>query len=200
MGDRLAERRADALADVYAPAEDSRLLAEAAVERITSGDRVLEVGVGSGFVAARVREATGARVVGSDVNPEACRAARERGLETVRADLVAPFRDSTFDAVIFNPPYLPTPPELEREDWMERALSGGPDGRRVVEPFLDTVGRVLAPGGRAYLLVSTLTGLDAVRERARANGLAVAPEPLREASFPFERLVVLVITVEHQAP
>jgi len=200
MDDSLAERRAEALADVYAPAEDTRLLAEAAVEHVGSDDRVLEVGVGSGFVAARVAEATGASVVGSDINPEACRAARERGVPTVRADLVAPFRDGAFDVVLFNPPYLPTPPEVEREDWMERALSGGPDGRRVVDPFLGGVKRVLAPGGRVFLLVSTLTGLDAVREHARENGLAVAPEPLREESFPFERLVVLEITEEHQTP
>ncbi len=197
MDDRLAERREDALGDVYSPAEDSRLLAEVAVDRVDSGDRVLEVGVGSGFVAARVGEATGARVVGSDVNPEACRVARERGVPTVRADLVAPFRESAFDVVLFNPPYLPTPPELEREDWMERALSGGPDGRRVVNPFLDSVKRVLAPEGWAFLLVSSLTGLDAVRERAHDNGLMVASEPLREESFPFERLVVLGITYGH---
>jgi len=198
VDDSLAERRAEALADVYAPAEDSRLLAEAAVGRVDREDRVLEVGVGSGFVAERVAEATGAGVVGSDLNPAACRAARGRGVDTVRADLVAPFRDGAFDVVMFNPPYLPTPPEVEREDWMERALSGGPDGRRVVDPFLDAVGRVLAPGGRVYLLVSTLTGIEAVRQRARANGLAVAPEPLCEASFPFERLVVLEITVENK--
>jgi release factor glutamine methyltransferase len=68
----------------------------------------------------------------------------------------------------------------------------------VVDPFLDSVGRVLAPGGRALLVVSSLTGIEAVRERARANGLAVAPDPVRAESFPFERLVVLEITVGHQ--
>jgi release factor glutamine methyltransferase len=184
--------------DVYGPAEDSRLLLEAALERVGPGDLVLEVGVGSGFVAGRVTDGTGARVIGSDLNPVACRAAREGGVDSVRADLVAPFREKSFDAVLFNPPYLPTPPELEREDWMERALSGGPDGRRVVDPFLDSVGRVLAPGGRVLLLVSSLTGIEAVRERARANGLVVAPEPVLEESFPFERLAVLEITTEHE--
>lgn len=183
--------------DVYGPAEDSRLLWEAALERVGPDDLVLEVGVGSGFVAEEVADGTGARVIGSDLNPAACRAASERGVETVRADLVAPFSDGVFNAVLFNPPYLPTPPEMEGDDWIERALSGGPDGRRVIDPFLGSVGRVLAPGGRVLLLVSSLTGINAVRERARANGLAAAPEPVREASFPFERLVVLEITTKH---
>jgi release factor glutamine methyltransferase len=64
----------------------------------------------------------------------------------------------------------------------------------VVDPFLDDVGRVLAPGGHALLLVSTLTGLDEVRARAAANGLTT--ETVREESFPYERLVVLRLAPE----
>ena len=41
--------------EVYQPAEDSLLLAETATERVGGDDTVLEVGVGSGFVAERVR-------------------------------------------------------------------------------------------------------------------------------------------------
>ncbi len=188
---RLADRRD--LDTVYQPAEDSRLLAEVAVDRIDGG-LVCEVGVGSGYVARRVTEETGARVVGTDVTSEACRQARKAGVAVVRANLVDPFPGDAFDAVLFNPPYLPTPPEIEWDDPMERALSGGEDGRAVVEPFLDSVGRVLAPEGVAYLLVSTLTGLDAVRERATAAGLAV--ERARSESYPFEELVVLELGIQ----
>jgi release factor glutamine methyltransferase len=184
----LAERRG-VETRVYEAAEDSHLLARAAVERVESDDLVLDVGTGSGYVAATVAETTDARVVGSDLNPHACRRAREAGVEAVRADLVAPFRDGTFDWVLFNPPYLPTAEDEERDDWMERALSGGESGREVVDPFLDAVRRVLAPGGGVLLLVSSLTGIDAVRDRARENGLTT--RVVSEESFPFERLVVL---------
>lgn len=184
----LAERRG-VETEVYEAAEDSHLLARAAVVRAESGDLVLDVGTGSGYVAVTVAETTGARVLGSDLNPHACRRAREAGVEAVRADLVAPFRDTTFDLVTFNPPYLPTPEAEGRDDWMERALSGGESGREVVEPFLDTVRRVLDPDGRVLLVVSSLTGIDAVRERARTNGLTT--RVVEEESFPFERLVVL---------
>lgn len=215
---------------VYEPAEDSGLLADAAVEAIGAADAtsdaaagaddvdaddtapvVLDVGTGSGYVAARVASETGARVVASDVNPHACRAARERlpgeggsddqapvdgaiggerpAAHVVRADLVAPFRDARFDAVLFNPPYLPTDPAAEWDDWMERALSGGETGRAVVERFLPAVPRVLAPGGYVLLLASTLAGVDEVAELAGDAGFSVAA--VAEASFPYETLTVL---------
>ncbi|MFB6172522.1 MAG: HemK2/MTQ2 family protein methyltransferase [Haloarculaceae archaeon] len=175
--------------DVYQPAEDSELLAATAADYLVGGEVVLDVGTGSGYVAERVADATGARVVGADRNPHACRQARDRGVEAVRADLVGPFRDGAFDAVLFNPPYLPTDPDREWSDWMELALSGGETGRRVIEPFVRAVPRVLAPEGRVFLLVSTLTGVDAVRNLARTAGLTT--EIVAEESHPFEKLVVL---------
>lgn len=184
----LADRRG--VERVYGPAEDSELLADAVVERVSAGDRLLDVGTGSGYVATRAREA-GARVVGSDLNPHACRRAREAGVPVVRGDLTTPFRDGAFDLVAFNPPYLPANPDTEWGDWMERALSGGEDGRAAIDPFLADVGRVLAPHGTALLLVSTLTDPDAVRETARAHGLD-ATEVARE-SYPFEQLLVLAL-------
>ena len=184
----LAERRGVETA-VYQPAEDSALLASVAVDAVAPDWRVLEVGTGSGWVAESVAAETGAEVVASDVNPHACRQARARGLPTVRASLVDPFRDGTFDAVLFNPPYLPTDPENEWGDWMEAALSGGESGREIIEPFLDAVGRVVAPDGVVFLLVSSLTGFDAVVERAEAAGFDV--ETVRRESYPFETLSVV---------
>jgi release factor glutamine methyltransferase len=183
----LADRRE--VETVYRPAEDSALLAAAAVETVSAGDLAFEVGVGSGWVAERVAAETGARVVGDDGSAEACAEAAARGVEVVRANPLDPVADGAVDVALCNPPYLPTPPEAEWDDPMEAALSGGPDGRRVVDPFLDDVGRVLAPDGHALLLVSTLTGLDAVEARAAASGLEAAV--VTEESFPYERLVVL---------
>ena len=189
MTDRpaLADRRE--VETVYRPAEDSALLAAAAVETVGAEDLVFEVGVGSGWVAARVAAETGARVAGDDLSADACAEAHARGVPVVRANLLDPVADGVVDVALCNPPYLPTPPEAEWDDPMEAALSGGPDGRRVVDPFLDGVRRVLAPGGHALLLVSTLTGLEEVTRRAAANGLTA--EPVREESYPYERLVVL---------
>lgn len=188
----LAERRGIDF-DVYQPAEDSALLAGVVVERVDSSDLVLDVGTGSGYVAGRIVDETGARVIGADVNPHACASARETGVEAVRADLVTPFREDTFDAVVFNPPYLPVDPAAEWDGWFETALSGGETGREVIERFVADVGRALAPDGSAFLLASTYTGVDAVVEFAGERGFNAAA--LEDATFPGETLTVLRLWV-----
>ncbi|MFQ3294194.1 MAG: release factor glutamine methyltransferase [Halobacteriales archaeon] len=184
----LADRR-DVERDVYRPAEDSALLANAAITVVDGDDLVLDVGTGSGFVAERMTEETGARVIGCDLNPYACRRASERGVPVVRGNLTEPFADNAFDVVTFNPPYLPTDPDAEWDDWVEVALSGGESGRAVVDPFLASVCRVLAPEGVVLLLVSSLSGVDEVVNLAAEMGFSAVA--LRDESFPFETLTIL---------
>jgi release factor glutamine methyltransferase len=201
--DSLADRRGTERT-VYQPAEDSGLLAAAIEER--GHGRLLEVGTGSGWVAERATDVDAVgEVVASDRSPHACQAARKRAaadgsvgsdpsFSVVRADLLAPFDDAAFDTVAFNPPYLPTDPENEWDDWMERALSGGESGRELIEPFLESVGRVLAPGGVVLLLVSSLAGYDAVLEYAADCGLDADDSAVVEESYPFETLSVVELT------
>lgn len=137
-------QEADATPDqVYPPAEDSHLLLRAALREVRPTDRVLEVGTGSGYVAASVL-GRAANVVATDINPHAVECARARGLAAVRTDLFAGL-SGPFDLVLFNPPYLPTLPEERIDDWLEYALDGGPTGRAVIERFVADIGRVLSP-------------------------------------------------------
>lgn len=164
---------------VYPPAEDSFLLLRAALREVRERDRVLEVGTGSGYVAAGLADRAAA-VVATDINPHAVRCARARGVEAVRTDLFSGLCGS-FDLILFNPPYLPTMPEERIEDWLEYALDGGPTGRAVIERFIADLGRVLSPFGRVLLLVSSLTGPDEVRELFARRGFVsfiVDTEPL----------------------
>lgn len=183
----LADQRE--VATVYQAAEDSRLLADTAVDCLAGDESVLDLGTGSGYVGARLAEEAGVDVVASDLSPHACREAADAGLAIVRGNLLDPFRDGAFDAVVFNAPYLPTPPDREWDDWLERALSGGESGRAVVEPFLADLRRALGSGGEAFLLVSSLTGVEAVRRFAREHGLTTMVAA--EQAHPNERLVVL---------
>lgn len=156
---------------VYAPAEDTFLLRDTAIAEVRPEDRVLEVGCGSGAVSAALLGRAGA-VAATDINPHAVRAARARGVETVRTDLMAGVR-GPFDLVLFNPPYLPTAPEERLDDWLEYALDGGPTGRETIERFAADVGRVLAPFGRILLLVSSLTGPEEVQKLFAGLGYIV---------------------------
>jgi len=174
---------------VYQPAEDSHLLAETVADEIESGATLLDVGTGSGYVADVVRTESDATAVGVDLNPLACEQARARGVPVLRGDLVSPFRADAFDVVCFNPPYLPEAPEGVWDDWMEQAVTGGEDGRAVIAAFLADVDRVLRPEGRIYLLISTVTGVDAVRSLAESHGFESTV--IAEESHSFERLLVL---------
>ncbi|MCZ7363041.1 MAG: methyltransferase, partial [Candidatus Methanoperedens sp.] len=106
---------------VYEPAEDSFLLADAALSEVRNSDRVLEVGCGSGIISAVIKANTKASVVGIDINPFAARCSKENGIEVIRGDLLSCITGE-FDLIIFNPPYLPTN-EMERtKDWINAAL------------------------------------------------------------------------------
>ncbi|MFB6104442.1 MAG: HemK2/MTQ2 family protein methyltransferase [Halobacteriaceae archaeon] len=174
---------------VYQPAEDSYLLAEAVTPHIDGDDHVLEVGSGSGVVAEAIDARSGAAVAAVDRNPHACVATAARGIPVVCGDLVTPFVDDAFDVVVFNPPYLPEHPDLDHDDWQAVAVTGGPEGRAVIDRFLRTVPRVITDGGTVFLLVSTLTGVDTVVETAAATGFSAVA--IAEESFPFETLTVL---------
>jgi release factor glutamine methyltransferase len=162
------------------------LLLEAARAEAGAGDRVLEVGTGSGLIAQEIAKI--ARVIATDINPHAVIAAREAGAEVVRADLFAGIR-GLFDLVLFNPPYLPTRPEERIDDWLEYALDGGESGRSVIERFARQVGDILAPGGRILLLVSSVTGLEETEQLFA--GLGYAPVIARRQAVEDEVLYVL---------
>jgi len=175
--------------DVYGPAEDSALLAAAVEDDVETADLVLDVGTGSGYVGERLAETTGARVIGTDINPLACQRARGSGVEPVLGDLTSPFRADSFDTIVFNPPYLPAVDDLELDDWFETAVTGGESGRAVINRYLADVGRVLVPNGRAFLLISSLTGTEAVVDRAAEHGLTA--EVIAAVDYPGEELLVL---------
>lgn len=147
-------------AQVYSPAEDTFLLLRVAQDEIHPADRVLEVGTGSGVIAAALGKLA-FFVVATDINPHATAQVHAQGIDVVRADLCNGLK-GTFDLVIFNPPYLPTQPHERIGDWLEYALDGGLSGRDVIERFSADVRDVLAPAGRILLLISSLTGLQEV--------------------------------------
>jgi release factor glutamine methyltransferase len=183
--------------EVYPPAEDTYLLLKAALDESRPADRAIEIGCGSGILTQELSSRV-QRLIATDINPHALRATRSRGgkVALIRADIFKGI-GGRFDLVLFNPPYLPFRPEERSGSWIDRALDGGESGRETIDRFLQGLEDHLLPGGRALLLVSSLTGLHEVIETASSLGLQ-AKVILCQRCF-FEQLYVLRIWAKGNA-
>jgi release factor glutamine methyltransferase len=181
------------LEEVYQPAEDTFLLLKAALDEARPDDRAIEIGCGRALISREVASKVRC-ILATDINPYAVMLAKEYGLVAVRADL---FRgiDAEFDLVIFNPPYLPTSEGERIEGWLNYALDGGSTGRDIIFRFLKDLKNHLSQRGRALLLVSSVTGLDEVKEMARSEGFK-ATEVASDRYF-FEQLCIIKLKVAH---
>lgn len=122
--------------------------------RITSGQRVLDVGCGTGVVALAASR-SGARVTGLDLTPELLRRARENSsiaaaeIDWHEGDAEAmPFEDATFDVVVsqFGHMFAPRPDVVTRE--MLRVLKPGGTVAFATWPPEVYVGKIFAVVGR----------------------------------------------------
>jgi release factor glutamine methyltransferase len=172
---------------VYEPAEDTDLLLAAMRAEPLAGARCCEVGPGSGVVARAMLDAGAARVVAVEINPAAARATRALGVAVVRGDLLAPVR-GPFDVVAFNAPYLPSAEDERLPGEIDRAFHGGEGGVEVSARFVADLPRALAPGGRAYLVVSSRAALDRLADAVARAGLR--RETVASARFFFEEIAV----------
>jgi release factor glutamine methyltransferase len=179
---------------VYEPAEDSFLLANAALKESEPGIRVLEVGTGSGFVSAvLLTSVKDIRLLATEINPHAACCAKGNGVEVLRTDLFRGIKsqkpEKRFDLILFNPPYLPTAREEKVPGWLNYAFDGGTSGRETLDRFLDEVRDYLRPGGKILVLISSITGLEAVREKMIGLGFKVDVVERKKVSF--EELLVV---------
>jgi release factor glutamine methyltransferase len=126
---------------------------------------LVDVGTGTGCIAVSLGLARPqAWVVGIDVSPEALGLASENAkalgagehVTFVDGDLPAAIEPESVDAVVSNPPYIPSAdcdrlPVHIRDHEPRLALDGGPDGLNVVRALVEDSAIVLKSGGRIFL-------------------------------------------------
>ncbi|NIP67594.1 ribosomal RNA small subunit methyltransferase A [Candidatus Bathyarchaeota archaeon] len=185
--------------DVYTPAEDTFLIAQNL--EVGNGDMVLDMGTGCGILAVLAAKRA-QRVVAVDVNPHAIECARinakqNQGLEKMDirlGDLFTPVKEGErFDVILFNPPYLPS---KTSETWIEKAWSGGPTGRELIDRFISEASLYLRGGGRIYMIQSSLSNIDETIQRLEKAGFRAYIAA--EMKVAFERIVL--IKAENYSP
>lgn len=175
---------------VYEPAEDSFLLAQTALGITWDGMSILEIGTGSGFVAAVLKANRNVTIVATEISPFAARCARSNGIEVIRTGMFIGLKGKhQFDLVIFNPPYLPTSEDEKVPGWLNYAFDGGIDGRKEILPFLDQVDSFLGQNGTILLMISSLTGIDQVIATMESQGFN--SRIIADEKCSFEKLVVI---------
>jgi len=148
-------------AQIYAPAEDTFLLADVLRKEQIGNKAVLEIGCGSGFLTKLMAEKK-AVVTAVDINPSAVEATKKLlSEEKLKAHVFISDLFSNvagkFDLIVFNPPYLPES-EDDEVAGSDARYSGGRSGREIIERFVKESANHLVAGGKIMILISILTG------------------------------------------
>jgi release factor glutamine methyltransferase len=171
---------------VFRPISDTWLLADVLDrEPLGPGARVLDLCSGSGALAIRAALGGPRDVTAVDVSRRAVLAIRANALlnrvrvRARRGDLFAAVAGERFDAIVSNPPYVPSPTDDLPARGLARAWDAGRDGRALLDRICEHAGAHLRPGGRLLLVHSSLLGVEPTVEALRAAGLSV-DVPARE--------------------
>jgi|SRR5579871_1353847 len=173
--------------DVLIPRPETEHLIEAALRHAAPGAVVLDIGTGSGAIAATLAlELSDPRVFAIDVSERALRVAAGNAARLgarvafVEGDLASGIRDRSIDILASNPPYVPAADRdgLQREvrDYEPHlALFAGPTGLEIYERLIGEARCVLRPGG--WLLVELgYNSLEPVRAMLGSGWTEVAAQ------------------------
>jgi release factor glutamine methyltransferase len=176
----------------------SHLLGEAVIAEIRPGDRVLDMGTGSG-VNAILAASRGAMVVAVDVNPRAIEAAMANSQANGVADRVEVRRSDVFshvgevfDLIVFDPPFRWFRPR----DRVEAAMTD--EGYRAMTTFFRQAGRHLAPAGRMLIFFGTSGDLGYLQQlfaQERYDAEVVASDTLAKDGLTVEYFTFRVTRV-----
>jgi release factor glutamine methyltransferase len=144
--------------DVLIPRPETEHVVEAALRLARNARRIVDVGTGSGALAATLQLETGAETWATEISPAAAAVAAENArrlgarIAVVVTSLMDAIGPGSMDLIVSNPPYVPLAQRegLQREvrDWEPGvALFAGESGFELYERIVADAPRVLRPDG-----------------------------------------------------
>ncbi len=179
------------LPTVYPPSDDSQLLLEATLKEIRRDDRVLEVGVGSGYVSENIKDKC-SFLIATDINPYAVKMAKERGIDVILTDIAEGIK-GRFSLILFNPPYLELKECEKGRDWLRIAIDGGEKGVEISLKFLRKVKDLLDENGRIIIISSSLN-FDILKEEI--HNLGYEFNIIQSKKLFFEEIYALKLVID----
>jgi release factor glutamine methyltransferase len=147
-------------------------------ERLPPGAAGLDLCTGSGVLAVAAARHGCREVTAVDVSGKAVLAARWNArlngvrIRSVRGDLFEPVRGRSFDLIVSNPPYVPSPTGELPQRGLARAWEAGSDGRVFLDRICAEAGAHLRPGGVMLLVHSSVCGEQATLSALSESGLS----------------------------
>jgi release factor glutamine methyltransferase len=192
--------------DVLTPRPDSETMLEALCAHRPEKSapyRLLDLGTGSGcLLLSALREYPNAHGTGLDISPAALAVAQRNAealalaprVQFLQSDWLAQLdRDTRFDMVLMNPPYIPTrdiatlAPDVRNHEPM-LALDGGADGLDCYRKIFSQFPLYLSPHALILIEVGVHQAQD-VAELGRTNGMKLIE--IRRDLAQIDRIVIL---------
>ncbi len=150
----------------------SHLLGEAVLSEVRAGDRVLDMGTGSG-VNAILAASTATSVLAVDISPHAIDAAEANAVRNGVADVIEVRQSDVFanvvgefDLIIFDPPFRWFAPR----DALEAATAD--EDYRAMTSFFENAKQHLSDKGRMLIFFGTSGDLDYLQELFARHGFS----------------------------
>jgi release factor glutamine methyltransferase len=168
------------LPGVYRPSDDSALLAEAlSAANLKPGADVLDLCAGSGVLSIAAARLGAGTITAVDISRLAMTCIRLNALlhrapvHAGRGDLSAVLGEATFDAIVCNPPWRPSPTDELPTRGIARAWDAGKDARALIDRVCTGAATRLRAGGFMLIVQASFCDVEATVRLLAAQGLGV---------------------------
>ncbi len=199
---------------VYSPHDDTDLISEFMLEWIKKFDstkenlrlkpiRILEIGYGPGTISLLIishllKNKVNFYHAGTEISPLAVETANynaklnklESLVNFLDGNLFEPLNtkelNKPYDLILFNPPYLPSEPDIINESnrqLIDLAWDGGSSGNEVLLEFLNHLSPYLRNNGEILFITSSLVNKKAIEQALETQNIQILEQKTKHVFF-----------------